>query len=81
MVVAVNDREIETLMVCAFRYAIGRKTYIVNTIADILIEHKDKLGDGARLGIVRDIHRDIAIENVGMECDKREWLRVLEALY
>ena len=76
-----NNREIDTLMVCAFRYAIGRSTYIVNTIADILIEHKDKLSDGARISIVRDIHRELALDNVGMECDKREWLKVLEALY
>ena len=65
----------DLLYLAAFRYALGRMTYIVSTIADELI--KAKLSDETKKTIVREIKEMIVNENaLGMECDRKDWLRV-----
>ena len=61
----------------AFRYALGRMTYIVSTIADELI--KAELSDETKKTIVREIKEaDTDINGLGMSCDREAWLRVKE---
>ena len=68
-----TDYELETLLFYSFRYAIGRMTYVVGDICDLLIKHKDKLSKMTKELIIKDIltalHRDMA----GMEWDREQW--------
>jgi len=73
----------DLLYLAAFRYALGRSSYIVGTIADELI--KADLSDETKKLIVREIKEADASENplgrrvgLGMSADRKEWLRVKE---
>ena len=72
--------ELNDLLVCAFRYAIGRKTYVVPTIADLLLKYKDILSETSKAQIIRDINRAVKTANYGMDTDKNIWLRVRTGL-
>lgn len=75
-----DNMEINDLMVCAFRYALGRKTYITGAISDLLIKYKDKLSVQSREAILRDIKKAFDTNNYGMEMDKEVWAKLQEEL-
>ena len=73
----VFDRvDFEDVMFCAFRYALGRKTYIVSTVAEILIKHGHELRSMTRGKIIKEILIAIDEDNIGMDCDKEIWISV-----
>jgi len=75
-----NDREFDVLLFCAFRYALGRKTYIVSDVVDLIIKYKEKLNAGSIFIIKKEINKAIEQNQAGMSCDVYEWNKVLEAL-
>lgn len=79
MIFIKND-EFGDLMVCAFRYALGRRTYIVSTIADLIVKYKGRLDANDIEVITRDIKRALETNNYGMEMDRVEWEKVLKVL-
>ena len=66
----------EHIIISAERYALGRMTYIVElTVNYILQEIEDnKLSDSCLDVIREDIN---SAKNLGMECDKKLWLKLL----
>ena len=68
------------LAVCAFRYALGRRTYVVTHVADWLIANRYKLSRSNKDLIVREIHEQDLRWGLGDDCDRRDWLRVREAM-
>ena len=74
----------DLLYLAAFRYALGRMTYIVQVIADELM--KAELSDETKKTILREIKEadaDIPGFNslglgLGMWCDRKDWMRVME---
>lgn len=68
-----NNAEIQDLMVYAFRYALGRKTYVTIAMSDILMKYKDKLSQDSKDLICRDIQYAIDVNNYGMPMDKDIW--------
>jgi hypothetical protein len=75
-----NNMELNDLLVCAFRYALGRRSYITYTISDLLVRHKDKLFAQSKKSILRDIKRAFDTNNYGMEMDKEVWQKLKEEL-
>ncbi len=75
-----TNEEINDLMICSFRYSLGRMTYIVDSIARILIAHKSELTQDSIFIICRDIRRAIDRNECGMQIDKETWIEVLEEL-
>jgi len=75
-----NNMELNDLMVCAFRYALGRRSYITYTISDLLVRHKDKLFVQSKESILKDIQRAFDTNNYGMEMDKEVWQKLKEEL-
>lgn len=75
-----NKMELNDLMVCAFRYALGRRTYIAHTISELLVKYKDKLTDSSRMNIIRDIDRALVSGDFGMTIDKEAWIKLKEEL-
>lgn len=72
--VSVND----TIIVCAFRYCLGRSTYVVGDCVDCLLYNWPRIGGQARAIILRDINEAIQNGDYGMEMDGRQWERVLQ---
>jgi hypothetical protein len=75
----------EHILICAVRYALGRMSYMVSVVCGyVAIKHRE-LSQECIAIIVRDIEEEIEMchkigRTCGMECDEREWLRLLETL-
>ena len=69
----------EHIIISAERYALGRMTYIVElTVNYILQEIEDnKLSDSCLDVIREDIN---SAKNLGMECDRVQWLKLLKRI-
>lgn len=69
----------EHIVISAERYALGRITYIVElTVNYILQEIEDNNLSDSCLNIIR---KDIKeTKNLGMECDKKQWLKLLNRI-
>lgn len=70
--------DLNTLVIPALRYGLGRRTYITGMIADCLIRNKKDIHRDIRDLIVREIKRAIEEGNAGMQMDVDEWNRVIE---
>lgn len=74
--------DINDLIVCAFRYALGRRTYIVHTITEIIKANLSALESNTIEVMLRDIERQHEYEKVGLEkafgddCDRERWMEV-----
>jgi len=64
------------MLFCAFRYALGRQTYVVGVVADRLIKAYPRLTQDQRDMFVRDINDAYKQHGLGAVCDEREWLNV-----
>jgi len=65
----------DLVYLAAFRYALGRSSYIVGTICDELL--KADLSDETKKLIVREIKEAKAMNNgLGMGCDEFQWMKV-----
>ena len=67
----------ENIVVYAFRYALGRKTYAVGEVSDYLIENWHRFSKHTQSQIVEDIEKAIERGEAGMECDIQQWKRIL----
>jgi len=75
-----TQKEFNDLAWCAMRYALGRKTYIVSSVCDILVKHVDKLFKDDRYRIGEEIANAINLGYAGMRMDVKEWEKVLTAI-
>ena len=69
----------EHIVISAVRYALGKKTYMVELTVNYILEEieYDKLSDECSIIIKRDIKN---AEDYGMECDKKQWLKLLNRI-
>lgn len=63
----------EWVLIATFRYALGRKSYIVNDTASLLIEYRNEIRPDWRKLIIKEIDDAIKSDCAGWECDIREW--------
>lgn len=75
----------EMILICAVRYALGRMSYIVGVVAEYVAVKQPELSKECINIIIRDIEEELkwyhdAGQTLGMECDERTWLRLLERL-
>lgn len=74
--------DLNDLIVCAFRYALGRRTYIVHTITEIIKANLSALDSRTIEVMLQDIERQHDYEKVGLEkafgddCDRKRWMEV-----
>ncbi|MBX3031883.1 MAG: hypothetical protein KF809_17185 [Chloroflexi bacterium] len=66
-------QDIDRLAVWAARYALGRRTYAVSDVTDVLARHAADLSPRTRLAIVRDIDEAERDERLGDPCDAEAW--------
>lgn len=72
-----NTAEKQVLYIAAFRYALGRSTYIVDIIARILKDNSDELTEKSKDLIIKEIAE---CKNLGMYCDAETWRGLSEYL-
>lgn len=69
--------DISMMLVSAERYALGRRTYIVGWTCEIIKKNMHLLSGKDKAVMIRDIETAISY---GDECDKQEWMILLEKL-
>ena len=69
----------EHIIISAEKYALGRMTYIVELTVNYILQEieDDKLSDSCLDVIREDIN---SAKNLGMECDKKLWLKLLDRI-
>lgn len=75
----------ELILLCAVRYALGRRSYMVSTVAEHVALNLGKLSKYCVDFIIRDIEEEIEFyhrsgHTCGDACDERVWLNLLEKL-
>lgn len=71
--------DLNILVFPAMRYALGRKTYIVQLICKTLIRNAKDIRSDIRYRMGEEIACAINEKNAGMEMDVMEWQKVLKA--
>lgn len=79
----------DLMVMAAFRYCLGRQSYIVSDCADWLIEQWPNFSDSTKEIIKRDLEEEFQRDNearatkeaicfkpLGMDCDRTQWERV-----
>lgn len=69
--------DLSMILVSAERYALGRRTYIVNWTCEFIENNLALLTDKDRQVMIRDLENPISY---GDDCDEKEWKRLLAVL-
>ena len=72
-----NEKDFNTLIVCAVRYALGRRTYIVSSVVDIAKENIGIMQTNTKRAIINSI---LLTEDLGDSFDKKKWEELLMLL-
>lgn len=91
MEITIKHREAEMLIVGAFRYAVGRRSYVVGEMCDWLVFNWSELSSNTKHIIERDLEGEFErddqarsasrdVKPLGDDCDRSSWERV-RALY
>jgi hypothetical protein len=76
-----EDCNQDILLFCAFRYALGRQTYVVRTIADIIKANWDHMPQSRRNMFRKEIEEAIEKGYAGsVNIDVPEWLSVIHMI-
>ena len=69
----------ENIVISAVRYALGRMTYIVNTTVEYVLKdiEQGKLSKNCLYVMRKDIKE---AKHLGMECDIKDWQRLLKKI-
>ena len=68
----------ELTLVASFRYALGRRTYIVTEVVDDILINWDKLSRKFKDTIAKEIKEAIENNNAGDQMDIQEWNKILD---
>lgn len=69
--------DLSMIMVNAERYALGKKTYIVQWTCDSIIKNIELLTNNDKQTMIKDIEE---AHYLGDDCDEKNWLKLLEKL-
>ena len=71
--------DLSAMLIGAVRYALGRRTYIVNWTCEFIENNKHLLIEKDKQVMIRDIKGQEKY-GYGDECDKNDWMRLLRVL-
>ncbi len=74
------DHELETLLLCSFRYALGRRTYAVSMVVKIILDNQELLSEGLKKLMLKEIELALATDRAGMDCDRKEWVKLRDEI-
>lgn len=49
------DYELQDIVICALRYAIGRKTYVTSEVCEFIMQHSNLIDDRVKTIMLRDL--------------------------
>lgn len=69
----------QIVLSCAFRYALGRRTYVTSSVAQTIIDNWKSLPDTHKERYKKEIreHKN-EFGNLGDSCDEEVWNKILE---
>ena len=73
----------QDIVICALRYALGRKTYITDSVAEFIKEYPEIINERVKTVMLRDLNEYIDRRRVFFfffECDYQTWLSLKEWL-
>jgi len=73
-----NDEEL--ILLCALRYALGRRSYIVGVVSNYIRKKMESLSFVAIGNIIDEITKAESENGLGSKIDKEEWLNLRRAL-
>ena len=75
--IVLKDKEL--ILLCAFRYALGRKSYVVSYIVEEIINNWEYFHRSKKLQFKQEIkdYKEL-YGNLGMNCDEAEWNKILK---
>ena len=73
----IREQEQFEILHCAFRYALGRSTYVTGFVADAVLHAWPQMTDTQRRMIQTEIAEAITKGRAGQDTDIREWQRIL----
>lgn len=65
------------VLMCAMRYALGRRTYVVICVTDELIKNWHHFKKGNQVGMLKEIREAIEKNEAGMDMDVKRWIAVV----
>lgn len=71
--------DLNSLVWPAMRYALGRKTYVVDTVCRALINNAKDIRIDIRKRMSQEIEAAILKKQAGMNMDVELWLKVIES--
>jgi len=77
--VVISVEELDELLFLSFRYALGRRTYVVSDVASYIMKNKEQLADDTIWRICSEIDQ-MGEEKLGDPCDVNVWLSVRSSL-
>lgn len=73
----VRDWHFGMICICAIRYALGRRTYIVGVVCDYIRAKFDDIETSDLLVMIRDIKE---ASDLGDDCDEADWTKLRDAM-
>lgn len=69
----------ELVLFCAFRYALGRRTYVVSSVSNIILENWGKFTPHRQEQFKKEIleYKELC-GDLGDACDEASWNRILQ---
>src|SRR4051794_25946442 len=74
----IDNQTLANLLLCSFRYSLGRMTYITSDCADWLTRYWQLMPPAWQKQIHDDIRKAIEQGCAGHDCDVASWRRVLD---
>ena len=77
--ISISNSDFETMLFCAVRYALGRKTYVVNSIVGTIHQQWTNITERTLEQIAREIleYKDTH-KVLGHQCDERDWMSIVQ---
>lgn len=70
-----------TILFCAFRYALGRSTYVVSSVVREIHDNWRGIPESTRKLFVDEIleqKQKFGERGLGMPCDQKDWMSIVE---
>lgn len=79
-----NIYDFKDIVICALRYALGRRTYITQSTTDFIKDYPEIIDSRVKNVMLRDLEEYFAFRKIGTyiddECDYKTWLDLKEWL-
>lgn len=74
----IQIKDPELILSCAFRYALGRRTYVVSAVVDDILSNWNEIHSSTKERFKKEIieHKNL-YGDLGMSCDEAEWNIIL----